>query len=112
MANWLSADELSRLFVVQPDTLASYSARGNLGSRMDVRGRRVFSMRQVESLFPRRGENGRRVGAALGTLGQAKLGMKEAVQIGRHSQFQEKIERRGEYQSPIQTKYLRLSKSA
>ena len=102
MANWLTADELSRLFVVQPETLMSYSARGNLGSRLDVQGQRVFSRRQVENLFSPRGENGLRVGAALGRLGHMKLEPNEAV----------RLTRRGEQTVKIPTRTRRLSKSA
>ena len=76
MATWLSAEEISRVFLVQQQTLVSYSARGNLGVRTDVRGQRVFNPRQVESLFPRRGQGQRRSGS-LGTLGQAKLGPRQ-----------------------------------
>jgi len=112
MATWLSADEVARLFVVQPETLVSYSARGNLGVRTDVRGRRVFSIRQVESLFPRRGADGRRSGATLGTLGVAKLGANSAAALSDHSGYRNRIKRRGDFQSPIITKHLGMAKIA
>ena len=102
MANWLSADELSRLFVVQPGTLASYSARGNLGSRLDVRGQRVFSRRQVESLFPRRGKNGCRMGTGLGRLGQMKLEPNKCLRLAK----------RQEHQAARQSSERTLSRSA
>ena len=102
MANWLTADELSRLFVVQAETLLAYSARGNLGSRLDVQGQRVFSRRQVETLFSRRGDNGLRVGAALGRLGQVRLEPNEAV----------RLTRRDDHRLKVQSGLQGLSKSA
>lgn len=54
MKRWLAAKEVSKVFAVGTPQLFAFSRRGNLPSRFDHDGTRLFDTQAIAALFPRR----------------------------------------------------------
>lgn len=74
MTQWLSAEHICELYAVKRHTLLAYSSRGNLATRVDMRGKRLFNAGQAANIFPSRSQDASSPHPmSLGTLGQAML---------------------------------------
>ncbi len=77
MSEWQTATQIQLEFVVGEAKLLTFARRGNLASRLDETGERLYSRRGVESLFVPRGSAllAQRDAAHFGTLGGVRLGV-------------------------------------
>ncbi len=84
MANWMTAEEIGELYIVGPERLQAFAARGNLACRRPVGGAPLYDEAGVARFFrPRRGGilvAKQPEGEHLGVLGLSKLG--DAPRLG------------------------------
>lgn len=104
MANWMTAEEIGELYIVGPERLQAYAARGNLACRRPTGGAPLYDEAAVGRYFrPRRGGivvSRMPEGEHLGVLGVAKLG--DAANAGA---FERGVRRRRTTQSDVAPRF-------
>jgi hypothetical protein len=73
MADWRSANHLSRKYLVSGERLLAYARRGNLPMLSDADGGLLYDEHFVQLLFRPRSAVPSQPGANLGVLGQSRL---------------------------------------
>lgn len=75
MARWITAAELSKIFVVGSERLLEFARRGDLPCHWDQQGRALFDSEYASTLFRRRG-------VALAAHAEPHLGVLGSVRLG------------------------------